>query len=97
MARYNLNFLLIAAMAKLALDLRVSSFAQLGRSVGQLVPEHEPVPLGTAVIAAVLFFPAAFGGKRDIRDGGAVRGLMRFRIGTDEAYKIDVVFLHFVT
>ncbi len=41
-------------------------------------------------IAAVLFFPAGFSGKREVRDGGAVRGLMSFRGGTDEANKIEV-------
>ena len=86
-----LDFLLIAAMAKFAFDFDVSALGQLGGCFRQFAPQHDAVPFGAAVIAAGLVLPAALGSEREIRDGGAVGGLMSFRIGTDEANEIDVI------
>ncbi len=83
------DFLLVAAMTKLAFDLDISAFGQFRGRVGQLAPEHNTVPLGTALIAAVLFLPAALGRKREVGDGDAVGGLMSFWIGADEADEVE--------
>ena len=68
----DLDFLLIAAMAKFAFNFHVSAFGQLGGYVRHFVPQHDTVPFGPAVIAAVLLLPAALGSEREIRDGRAL-------------------------
>lgn len=86
-----LHLLLVCTVAELALDLDVSVFRKCRGKLSELAPNDYAVPVSPAVVRAGIVLPAHLRGERKRSQLSTVFKLARFRIGTDEPDKIDVI------
>jgi len=78
----------------LAFGFDMSSFRQGSGKPAELAPDHDPLPLDTAVVQTGIVLPARLRDERKRTRRNAIFELARFGIGLDEPDEVNVTLEH---